>query len=164
MDDEELQRRFREAHSLVSRHGTGDVAQEAHAMMVELANAGCASAFPWAGNAYLLGYGVKQSYRNAAKWQLKAVKARCGFEEGILLALLRKHPWECTPFGEWGPELTPLVAREVFLAMRMTMLLCKRRGVPRDVAISIVEYVCTEGEEWTRKQSNDESSSMCTVQ
>ena len=42
--------------------------------------------------------------------------------------------------------------RQILRAMRATMLLCKRKEVPRDLAQVMVSYVCTEGEEWAQLQ------------
>ena len=71
---------------------------------------------------------------------------------------LRDHPLECAPLGEWRPELTPLVPMEILRAMRATMLLCKRVGVPHGVAVMMAEYVCTEGDEWAEllRKTRDE--------
>ena len=116
------------------------------ALMAEAAEAGCPQAFSWAGKAYSEGSGVQQSYHRAAQWYLKA--GTRGGSHNNLTNLLRDRPLECAPFGEWRPELTPLVPREIREAMRATMLVCKRMQVPHGVAMLIVPYVCTEGEEW----------------
>ena len=117
-----------------------------YALMVEAAKAGCPAAFNWAGQAYEEGWGVQQSYRRAAQWFLKAGTHYRPSAE--LARLLHSHPLECAPLGEWRPQLTPLVPRAILQAMLTTMLLCKRKEVPRDLALLIASFVCTEGEEW----------------
>ena len=93
--------------------------------------------------AFERGRGVQHSYRQAAQWYLRGNTIRFG-----LTKFLRDHPLECAPLGEWWPELTPLVPSEIRQAMRQAMLLCKRKELPRDVALLIASFVCTEGEEW----------------
>ena len=119
----------------------GDITR-GYALMVEAAQAGCPEAFYWAAEAYKNGTGVQQSYRRAAQLYLK------DGSDGLAV-LLRAHPLQCAPLGEWQPELTPLLPREILQAMRATMLLCKRMRIPHGVAMMIIPYVCTEGEEWT---------------
>ena len=114
-----------------------------HALMLEAAEGGCTEAFYWAGQAYENGWGVQQSYRRAVQWYLKA-------QSSVFALMLRERPLECAPFGEWRPELTPLVPREILQAMRTAMLLCKRLQLPRYVALLIASYVSTEGEEWVQ--------------
>ena len=114
-----------------------------NALMVEAAELGCPEAFLDAGHAYQGGWGVQKSYRRAAQWFLKA-------GHFYPTALLKRHPLECTPFGEWTPQLSSLVAPEILDSMRATMLLCKRLQLPRYVALLIASYVCTEGEEWVQ--------------
>ena len=116
----------------------GDKAR-GYAMIVEAAEAGCVRAFDDAAFAYEKGFGVPQSYRRAAQWYLKTNSYRLAY-------LLRNHPLECAPLGEWRPELTPLVPHPIFLAMRTTMLLCKRLHLPQYVALLIASYVCTAEE------------------
>ena len=92
---------------------------------------------------------MQQSYRRAAQWYLKANR------DDELDWAMRSHPLQCAPFGEWRPELSPLVPLEILKAMRTTMLLCKRMRVPHGVARIVVEYVCTEGEEWAELLRNE---------
>ena len=117
-----------------------------YALMVEAAEAGCPQAFRWAALAYLWGRSVQQSYHLAAQWYLKA--GGRGNSQVQLQEMLSSHPLQCTPFGEWRPELTLLVPQKIRRAMRATMLVCNRKQVPRDIALLIACYVCTEGQEW----------------
>ena len=116
------------------------------ALMVKAAEDGCPAACDWAGTAYEQGHGVQQSYRRAAQWYLRA--GTRNHANGDLAFLLRDHPLECTPFGEWREEWHALVPLEVHRAMRSAMLLCRRLCVPTGVARIVAGYVCTEGEEW----------------
>ena len=137
--------------------GVPEDIQRGYALVVEAAEAGCTKAFWVAGNAYEEGYGVQQSYRRAAQWYLKAGTRNDA--DGDLANLLRDHPLECAPFGEWREGLHALVPLEVRQALRATMLLCKRKQLPRYVALLIASFVCTEGEEWERLVLPEEQSS-----
>ena len=123
-----------------------DIARS-YSLIVEAAEAGCSRAWVMAAEAYRKGLGVQQSYRRAAQWYLKANDGRHNLI-GILSILRRKYPLECAPLGEWEPRWHPLVPREIRKAMFTTMLVCKRKEVPRDLALLIASYVCTEGQEW----------------
>ena len=61
-----------------------------------------------------------------------------------LQLLMSRDPLAAAPLGEWEPRWHALVPREMHDAMHTTMLLCKRRKVPHDVAKIIVSFVCTE--------------------
>ena len=80
---------------------------------------------------------MQQSYRRAAQWYLKANSSH-------LARLLRKHPLECAPLGEWEPRWHALVPPQIRHAMRATMLVCKRMRMSHGVAMLVVPYVCTE--------------------
>ena len=129
--------RWRAGYMTVYGYGVPSDEARGYALMVEAAKAGCTEAFYWAGKAYHGGWGVQQSYRRAAQWYLK------GKSEG-LYRFLRDHPLECAPLGEWRPELTSLVPPSILQAMRTAMLVCKRKQLPRYVALLIASYVCTE--------------------
>ena len=116
--------------------------ERGYALMVEVAQDGCTQAFTEAGRAYQHGWGVQQSNRRAVQWFLKAN------DSDRVTGLLRSHPLECAPLGEWEPRWHSLLPREIQQAMRTTMLACKRKKVPHGVAMLIIPYVCTEGEEW----------------
>ena len=134
--------RWRVGSMITYGRGVPQDRERGYPLMVEAAEAGCTAAFFFAGAAYEDGIGVQQSYRRAAQWYLKA---NANF---FLSPLLRDHPLECAPFGEWRPELTPLVPQEIYQAMCAAMVICKRKQLPRYVSLLIASFVCTEGEEW----------------
>ena len=83
------------------------------------------------GYAYRYGIGAEVSLRDAAIWYHLAQ------EEG--LSPLGSVP----PLGVWHPRLHALVPPEMAASQRTAMLLCRRRRVPRDVALLVVGFICT---------------------
>ena len=106
-------------------------------LVLQAAQMGCRAAYPWIGYAYTAGHkGMPQDFRQGALWLLRA---------GLIpFELLAEHPLECAPLGAWTPELAPLVPWWIARAQKQVMLLCKRFQVPRDVALLICSFVCTE--------------------
>ena len=107
-------------------------------LMIQLAKKGVRAAYCPAAEAYER----KGKFARAAEWYLRAGGSMGA--PGCLQALLDKRPpLDLTPYGRWNPQLQLLVRREVTQQQRLALLVCKRRGVSRDVAMLIAEFVCT---------------------
>ena len=116
--------------------------EECAKLTLEAAEMGCKDAAEEAAMIYADGLGVEENARKAAQWLLRG-----GFRSQ-LRSYLSSNPLACAPLGTWEPRWHPLVPLEIHRAMRATMLLCERAGLPAGVARIVTEYVCTDGEEW----------------
>ena len=107
-------------------------------MMVRAAEMGCKAAYSYAGTAYSLGYVVERNPLLSCLYYLRA-----GEPERVEHFLQLNDASQCIPYGVWEPQYHMLVPRRMREEMFTTLLLFKRLGISRYVALLTVTYICT---------------------